>query len=224
VGPGLSMTTSSVSQREIPGLKSLKPTRFCEILVRENALDKRGFKRWVFRAGMLFEARDKWWGDGGKRGSPHEGVDFCFYRDRRDRLRRLSQAARVPVMYDGVVAGIISDFLGKSVIVRHPCQRVYGGELVSIYAHTKPNDDVDVGTAVAEGQLIATLAHTEGAKAGTGPHLHLSLGWTVNGYAWQSFDWKTIGTSDTLRLLDPLQVMDCRWFTIEATARDGVPE
>jgi murein DD-endopeptidase MepM/ murein hydrolase activator NlpD len=218
------MTTSSVNQGEIFGFGSLKGTRFCEILVRENALDKRGFKQWVFCAGMLFEAWDKWWGDRGKRGSPHEGVDFCFYRDRQGRLRRLSQVTRIPVMYDGVVAGIIPDFLGKSVIVRHPCHRGRGGELVSIYAHTKPNDDIDVGTAVTEGQLIATLAHAERTTAGTGPHLHLSLGWTIKGYSWKSFDWKTIETSNTLHLVDPLQVMDCRYFTLEAAERDGVLE
>lgn len=199
----------------MPDVGLLKAPRFCDQLVRQNALDKRGFKQWVFRAGMLFEATDKWWGDGGKRGSPHEGVDFCFYRDRHGRLRRLSQVTRIPVMYDGVVAGIVDDFLGKSVLVKHPCHRDRGGELVSIYAHTKPNDDIRVGAAVAEGQLIATLARVEGSKAGTGVHLHLSLGWTANGYAWTSFDWKTIGSSSTLRLLDPLQVMDGRWFEIE---------
>jgi murein DD-endopeptidase MepM/ murein hydrolase activator NlpD len=215
VEPHLNMRTSSASWCEIPGLRSLKPTRFCEVLARQNDLDKHGFKRWVFQTGMLFEARDKWWGDRGKRGSPHEGVDFCFYRDRKGRLRRLSDATQVPTMYDGVVAGIVSDFLGKSVIVRHPCQRVCGAELVSIYAHTKPNNGIDVGTAVAEGQPMATLAHTEGPRAGTGPHLHLSLGWAVNGHAWQSFDWKTIGSSKTLHLLDPLQLMDGRWFEIE---------
>ena len=209
------MTTSSVSRREISGVSLLEATRFCEILVRENALDKRGFKQWVFRAGMLFEATDKWWGDGGKRGSPHEGVDFCFYRDRHGRLRRLSQVTRIPAMYDGVVAGIVDDFLGKSVIVKHPCHQGRGGELVSIYAHTKPNQDIDAGTAVTAGQLIATLAPADASKAGTGPHLHLSLGWTMNGYAWKSFDWTTMGASNPLHLLDPLQAMDCRWFTIE---------
>ena len=98
---------------------SLKNTRFTEFLIRKNALDKGGFKGWVFCPGMLFNSTDKWWGDQGKRDKPHEGLDLCLYKDREDKILRLGEKAKVPVIYDGIVVRIVDDFLGKSVIIEH---------------------------------------------------------------------------------------------------------
>ena len=68
---------------------------------------------------MLFNSTDKWWGDQGKRDKPHEGLDLCLYKDREDKILRLGENAKVPVIYDGIVVGIVDDFLGKSVIIEH---------------------------------------------------------------------------------------------------------
>ena len=99
--------------------KRLKNTRFTEFLIQKNALDQGGFKEWVFCPGMLFNSTDKWWGDQGKRDKPHEGLDLCLYKDREDKILRLGEKAKVPVIYDGIVVGIVDDFLGKSVIIEH---------------------------------------------------------------------------------------------------------
>src|SRR3989339_1498275 len=110
---------------EYPPLKTalvqsiLTDKRFTESLVRENALDECGFKGWVFYPGMLFNAKDKWWGDQGKRDKPHEGLDLCLYRDQQDRVFRLDEKTKIPALYDGLVVRIFDDFIGKSVMMEH---------------------------------------------------------------------------------------------------------
>ena len=96
---------------------SLRNTRFTEFLIQKNALDKGGFKEWVFCPGMLFNSTDKWWGDQGKRDKPHEGLDLCLYKDRKDTILRLGEKAKVPAIYDGRVVRIVDDFLGNGDLI-----------------------------------------------------------------------------------------------------------
>jgi len=90
-----------------------KKSRFTEMLIEENTLDITGFKRWIFCHGMLFNSPDKWWGDHGLRYYPHEGIDLCLYQDRANRIRRINEKTRIPVMQDGVVKAMFNDYLGK---------------------------------------------------------------------------------------------------------------
>jgi hypothetical protein len=180
-------------------------TRFTEYMVRENRLDERGFGGWVFRPGMLFNAADKWWGDGGRRSTPHEGVDFCLYKDGQGRILRLEEGSRVPVMYDGSVVGIVEDFLGKSVIVAHRFPGKTPVALVTVYGHTVPAGGCPVGRAVMAGDVIATIAGPAGRERDIYPHLHVSLGSPSGRIPLENLDWRNM--QEGLLMLDPLDVI-----------------
>lgn len=186
---------------------SLSKTRFTEYLIRKNALDEHGFKEWVFCPGMLFNAPDKWWGDQGKRDKPHEGLDLCLYRDRRDRMRHLDEKTKIPIIYDGTVVGIVNDFLGKSVIIEHSLTDSDKNRFCTIYGHINPHKGLHVGRIVKEGDIIATLAGLRNSKVKTLSHLHISLGLASKFISYDKLDWETIGAPNTLTLMDPLYVI-----------------
>ncbi len=190
-------------------------TRFTEFIIRENDLAKSGFDQWVFQPGMLFNSPDKWWGDRGKRDTPHEGLDLCLYRVTSGRIFCIDENTRIPVMYDGVIVAIVNDFLGKSVIVEHELSDSGSPRFCSIYGHTKPPVDLQIGKSVKKGDIFATLANSSRSKSGIRPHLHISLGWTAKFISYDRFDWETIGTWDMLTLLDPLDVLDRPYQVLE---------
>lgn len=190
---------------------SLKKSRFTEFFIRENILDEHGFKEWIFCPGMLFNAPDKWWGDKLKRETLHEGLDLCFYSDRAGGIHRLDKKTKIPVMYDGMVVGIINDFLAKSVIVEHSLSASDNTRFCTIYGHTVPNHGLCVGKVLRQGDIIGTLADLNEAIVNIFSHLHISLGWTSKIISYDKLDWYTIGTPDMLTLLDPLNFMDGRY-------------
>ena len=203
---------------------SLRNTRFTEFLIQKNALDKGGFKEWVFCPGMLFNSTDKWWGDQGKRDKPHEGLDLCLYKDRKDTILRLGEKAKVPAIYDGRVVRIVDDFLGKSVIVEHLFSVTDNDRLCTIYGHTIPEDHLRVGNIVKEGDVIATLADSTRSKTNIFPHLHISLGWASKAISYDRLDWENIGATNTLTLLDPLKVIDSHYFiSARETCQNSIP-
>ena len=193
---------------------SLGNTRFTEFLIQKNALDKGGFKGWIFCPGMLFNSTDKWWGDQGKRDKPHEGLDLCLYKDREDKILRLGEKAKVPVIYDGIVVRIVDDFLGKSVIIEHLFSDCDNNMLCTIYGHIIPEDNLHIGKIVKEGDVIATLTDSSRFKTNIFPHLHISLGWTSKAISYDRWDWENIGAPNTLTLLDPLQVIDWHYLIL----------
>jgi murein DD-endopeptidase MepM/ murein hydrolase activator NlpD len=188
--------------------RSLRNTRFTEFLIRKNDLDQGGFNGWVFCPGMLFNSIDKWWGNQGKRDKPHEGLDLCLYKDREDTILRLGEKAKVPVIYDGTVVGILDDFLGKSVIIEHLFSDYDNNRLCSIYGHTIPQDTLYVDKIVKQGDVIATLTNSSTSKTGIFPHLHISVGWISKEISYDSLNWENIGDPNKVTLLDPLKVID----------------
>lgn len=181
-----------------------KKTRFTAFLIQENGLHERDFQEWIFCPGMLFNAEGKWWGDYGRRRRPHEGLDLCLYRDRRGRISRLGAETRVPVMYTGVVVGIINDFLGKSIVVEHELPDSGNSRFCAIYGHTIPVSNLAVGTALKGGDVIAAIADPVESNVDMAPHLHVTLGWPSRSLSYDRLNWETIGASDTLALFDPL--------------------
>ena len=184
-----------------------KKTSFSRRLVEGNGLDEHGFVEWLLYPGMLFRATEAWWGQQGRRETAHEGLDLCYYRDQEGTVFSLGKGASIPVMYDGIVAAIIDDFLGSSLIVRHHIRNDRGSELCSIYGHTTPRDDIRVGRAIEEGEIIATVAGAERSKSDAVPHLHISIGWATDTISYKDLDWNVIGNSDVITLIDPLQVI-----------------
>ena len=191
--------------------RCLRKTQFNEVLIRENALNKKGFKEWLFYSGMLFDAPDKWWGDRRKRDRPHEGLDLCLYSDRLDRVLSLDEKTKIPVMYDGTVVRILNDFLGKSIIMEHGLYKNDNSRFCTIYGHTNPYVDIHAGRIVKEGDIIATLADSSKLKTNIIPHLHISLGWISEVVSYDKLDWETIAASNTLTLLNPLHIIDWRY-------------
>ena len=195
---------------------SLKKSRFTEMLIEENALDQSGFERWVFCQGMLFNSPDKWWGDHGQRDYPHEGIDLCLYRDRSQEIRRIDEKTRIPVMHDGVVKAMFKDFLGKTVIIEHENSGSGTERFISMYAHTKPRSDNDVGVIVKPGDIIAAFGDTSHSKSNIIPHLHFSLGLPSEAFSYDGFVWNTIRNPERIQLLDPLAVIDWPYQALDA--------
>jgi murein DD-endopeptidase MepM/ murein hydrolase activator NlpD len=187
---------------------ALKKTRFTEMLIEENGLDQSGFESWIFCPGMLFSSPLKWWGDHGRRDFPHEGIDLCLYRDRNGCTLRLDEKSRIPVMHDGVVKAIFTDYLGKAVIIEHEPPESRNGRFLSVYAHTEPRTGVQIGVMVKEGDIIANVADTSRSKAKIIPHLHFSLGLPSPSLSYDPFVWNIMRNPDLITLLDPLEVID----------------
>jgi hypothetical protein len=186
----------------------LKQARFTEMLIQANGLDPAEFKRWIFHPGMLFGSPQKWWGDGGLRDFPHEGIDFCLYQVASGGVKRFGPETRIPVMHDGVVRGVFPDYLGRTLLVEHKLGPSDPGKQVSFYAHTKPLNRIRPGVRLKHGDILATIADTRSSKARILPHLHYSLGAAFPGLAYQEFVWNHMRDPDRVRLRDPLALLD----------------
>jgi hypothetical protein len=204
-----------MAPRESPTAVIMKKTIFTQSLIRENCLDEGGFERWAFSSGMLFNSTERWWGDRGERNSPHEGLDFLLYKDRQGGIVRLAQETRIPILYAGVVTGIINDFLGKSVIVAHglsDCHR----PLVSVYGHILPDEGIQTGRSLSEGETIGTLAPCGKSKSNVLPHLHVSLGWLKAIDLCHALDWRKMSDQAVITMIDPLGVIDGDYCLLSA--------
>ena len=190
----------------------LRKTRFTRMMIQINNLNPDNFESWVFCPGMLFGSPDKWWGDHGLRDFPHEGIDFCLYSDLSGQIHRLNGRIRIPVMHDGVVRAMFTDYLGQAVVIEHENGHDQNGKFLSVYAHTKPQDDIRPGATVYEGDIIATIAGTEHSKAKILPHLHFSLGLPSPAFRYDPFVWNIMRDADRVTLLNPFDTIDwpCR--------------
>ena len=187
-----------------------QPSVFTPLIVKANPSMRDDFEAWMFHSGMLFGSPDKWWGDLGQRDFPHEGLDFCLFRDPSGHLRRLGRRVRIPVVFDGVVRAVFTDYLGQAIVVEHdlPVQAdTLTGGLLTIYAHTEPLDDVAPGRRLNQGDIIATIADTRRSKAAILPHLHLSMAIPAPGLSFDAFAWNIMRDPDRMVLLNPMHIL-----------------
>ena len=191
---------------------NLEHTAFTEMLVEANRLNPDDFQSWVFSPGMLFNSPDKWWGDHGRRDFPHEGVDLCLYQDADGQVRRFGENTRIPVMHDGVVKALFTDYLGRAVILEHAGAEGDNGRLLSVYAHTRPEKHITPGVVVKAGEIIAVIADTRRSKANILPHLHVSFGIPSPALVYDPFVWNSMRDPGQVTLVDPLGAIDrsCR--------------
>ncbi len=182
---------------------------FPQLLAELNRLDDFGFHHWVFRPGMMYEARYTWWGEKKERRRPHEGLDVCLYSDRHGRLHRLDANTKVPAAHGGVVVKIIDDFLGKSMILAPLSTDRKTAVFFTIYGHTDPVPGIGTGRVVRKGEVIATIAAASGKTQSVTPHLHLTMGTMPEEISFRELTWEIIGSSRALTLFDPLEAM--RW-------------
>ena len=214
-----------MADRRYPG----ENTDYSEQLLKLNGLRNAGFDRWTFHPGMLFRATEKWWGDGGARPSPHEGIDLCLYTNEPGHLLKLDESTRIPVMFDGEVTKIEKDYLGQSVYVSHAIDDGHGRRLWTMYGHMRPSDHIKPGERVRQGDIIASLTEKRGKTTGPRPHLHLTMAWVSPERALRELNWETLHDPEIATLLDPLHAMDCPYrildpdSSLEALRIDGIP-
>jgi murein DD-endopeptidase MepM/ murein hydrolase activator NlpD len=182
--------------------------RFLDLLLAVNDSSLNDFLRWVFRSGMLFDSPNKWWGDRGRRDFPHEGVDFCLYENHAGKTLQIDHQTRIPAIHNGVVRQIFPDYLGQAIVVEHETTQNETTKMISIYAHTKPMDQVHSGVVVKRGDIIATIADTSRSKAPILPHLHYTLGQATADMDYGQFAWNDIRNPDMIVLLNPLSIIE----------------
>jgi len=187
------------------------------MMIQANNLNPANFESWLFCQGMLFGSPDKWWGDRGLRDFPHEGIDFCLYSDPSGQIRRLNEQTRIPVMHDGVVQAMFTDYLGQAIVIEHEYGLHQSGKFLTVYAHTNPQDGIRPGVILNEGDIIATIADTKHSKAKILPHLHLSFGLPSPALRYDPFVWDIMRDAGRITLLDPFDAIDwhCRKLDAE---------
>ncbi|GAB4390238.1 MAG: hypothetical protein Kow0025_20890 [Thermodesulfovibrionales bacterium] len=173
------------------------PVSFGEALARGNGLHGRGFRKWAFHPAMLFGSPRKWWGEGGPRPNPHEGLDFLFFRSAQGVEEGISRGSVVPAAFDGEVARLEKDFIGQTLYVRHGLAEGDGRRLFTIYGHTAPLAGLG---PVAAGEVVAKVAGGAPVK----PHLHLSLALVPDSLPVEALSWRTMAAAPEVELLDPL--------------------
>jgi murein DD-endopeptidase MepM/ murein hydrolase activator NlpD len=187
---------------------SFSRSGFTGTFLKVNCIENERFGAWLFESGMLFGAKQNWWGVGQERSQPHEGIDLCFYRDSDNRIVRFDERIKIPAMYDGTVVKMFQDFLGISVIMEHRLSVNQSIRFLTIYGHTKPEADLEAGRVVKAGQTIAFVASPRQLEKPPPPHLHLTIAWSPDPLDYGSLDWTTINDPGVVRLVDPLQALD----------------
>lgn len=181
--------------------------QFSDLLCAVNKLPLDDFSSWVFQSGMHFNAPNKWWGDLGQRDFPHEGVDFCLFKTLSGKIRQLSHHTQIPVIHDGLVKHIFTDYLGQAVVVEHDANANQNFKMISVYAHTNPMNSLHAGVCVKQGDVIATIADTRHSKTPILPHLHYTLGRASADIDYEHFIWNDMRNPNLVQLMDPLSVI-----------------
>jgi murein DD-endopeptidase MepM/ murein hydrolase activator NlpD len=191
-------------------LPGIRKSGFSNFFKQKNRLDEAEFAAWFFLPGMRFNSWDKWWGDFGKRQTPHEGLDLCLYTDQQNRLFSVGVNTKVPAMFHGVVVAVIDDFLGKSVVVEHDFSGALTKRFCTLYAHTVVRHGLAVGMAVRKGDVLATVADTTASTSKIPPHVHISAGFLENGASYGGLNWLDISQRRQMALFDPLALLQNR--------------
>jgi hypothetical protein len=163
-----------------------------------------GIYDWIYLKGMLFGSLEKWWGSGGERKAPHEGVDLCMYRDIDGRICNIDETFKVSVCFNGRVYRIIDDFLGKTIFIGH--EVFYNSmQLFSVYGHCIPI--IIEGRDINDGKIIVTVSESKNIEIKT--HLHITTAWLPMNISIDRLNWKTINNPQIAKLIDPLEPIIC---------------
>jgi murein DD-endopeptidase MepM/ murein hydrolase activator NlpD len=188
---------------------------FTRSLLLNNSPVSAGFKRWAFHPGMLFCSGDQWWSTGQRRQRAHEGLDVRIYEDKEHRILNLVAGTKIPAAYGGTVAGIVSDFLGRTVVIEHPLLSSDSGIFCTIYGHLDVSDRLHPGQLLTEGEIIGATADTGDATGHAPSHLHLTVGWRPAGLPADGLHWGNINDPKAFALLDPLEIIDGDYLMVK---------
>ncbi|MFA5160002.1 MAG: hypothetical protein WC484_05795, partial [Candidatus Omnitrophota bacterium] len=149
-----------------------------------------GFTEWVLKPGMEFRGGEQWW-NGKPRVSEHKGVDLYSYSDAQGQERTVKAGLVVPAFLKGEVVKIFNDFIGQTIVLRHPVTDEKGRMLCSIVAHVDPlvseKDQVERHKSIAK---IADASKKE--KVNAPSHLHLSMAWIPKDFNFDEINWSTM--------------------------------
>jgi hypothetical protein len=179
---------------------------FKENFLRVNHL-REDFEAWIFRPGMLFRAREKWWGGGGLRARPHEGLDLRGYRDREGNERLFAKDTLVPAIYGGKIVKIEDDFIGQSVYVAQDDCTGKEKKLYTIYGHIRPSKEIRPGSTIGEGEVIGSIAEPAKGNPPIPAHLHISVALIARSVYPENLNWKVMGDTAVVSLRDPLEIV-----------------
>ncbi|MBN1567439.1 MAG: M23 family metallopeptidase [Acidobacteria bacterium] len=133
-----------------------------------------GFEYWIFNPGMLFGDHIEWWGDRCRRRTEHEGFDFARGSIAGTGIRFIPEGVPVRSMADGDVVAMLDDFLGKTVVVRHPAIiRPNGDVFHTLLSHIQPR--TTKMSPVTKGQVVGEVPKTTNPRVPA--HLHLTAAW-----------------------------------------------
>jgi len=159
------------------------------------------FHQWIFHAGMLFGSMEKWWGTAGMRKYPHEGVDFCMFKDINGQIHNIDSQFQIAAHNSGKVYRIIDDFIGKTIFIGH---EIYNNnlQLFTVYGHTDRLMFKE-GFEIIEGEIIGGVA--ESMKIDIKTHLHITMAWLPENIPIEHLNWQTLNDPYTAQLIDPLK-------------------
>jgi murein DD-endopeptidase MepM/ murein hydrolase activator NlpD len=166
------------------------------------------YPSFVFHPGMLFDSREKWWSQG-KRASSHEGIDLCLIHQPNHNPTPLSAGLPVLSPAPGVVAAIIDDFLGQTVIISHRPACDTHPEWVSLLAHIHPCPELRKGQLIEAGQPVGWTKSFPRPR-GMLCHLHLSVGVLLQPKNY-TLTWPELIKRDLVDFKDPLPLLASPW-------------
>jgi hypothetical protein len=188
--------------------------RFFDYLLSANRPRLDGFKQWLFHPGMLFQARQQWWGLEQSRPTPHEGLDLCWFEEIPGSRLTLDHATVIPAPFAGTVVKISGDFLGQSIFLAHDIAPLAGRRLYTALGHTSPLPGLAVGKLVAEADIIASVSAPINRKTTVPPHLHLTLAIIPDAFVPEQLTWKYLSTGREIMLLNPLEIFPTNFIVI----------
>lgn len=163
-----------------------------------------GFKGWLTEAGMGWQGKEEWWirNFNSERTIPHNGVDFCWY-DGQKVIEEMG-GKTVPMITDGTLVAIKSDFLGFSYIVKTSFRDSQGRSLHIAYAHAAlaKGRTLSVGDQIQKDDPVLAITTS---KTSCPSHLHVSTIWVADNYDWNQFDWNTVNNpGSVVEFVNPL--------------------
>ena len=139
--------------------------------------DESGFEKWRFRPGMAFGERTEWWGPRGRRRTVHEGLDFVEGFS-KGKASLIPEGVPVRALASGEVAATLDDFMGKTVVVRHPSLTLPGGGIFhTLLSHIQTEETPHF---VEKGEVLGKVGRRAGIRIR--PHLHLTGAWFPAGF------------------------------------------
>jgi hypothetical protein len=161
--------------------------------------------QWLFHCGMLFESKDKWWGDFKFRHCPHEGIDITYYRTYPDEMHRFDDSIKVPAMDDGILLNICDDFLAQTLVVEHGKSILFDRRILFVYAHIIPEKSLKLGHIIKKGDVIARVSDTH-KNPQLPPHIHFSCFEVLRKVQPKYFNWNLFSKNNEVNLIHPVSL------------------